>query len=96
MYDYNRMSRKKPKRLNRIRIKKKYKVCILFSINCLFVVVKKVIFRSQSGNLSFFNAYEPGHEKKSLPRILISTFVVRCLNSKIHVAAMHSYTFFNI
>ena len=67
MYDYNRMSRKKkPKCLNRIRIKKKYTVCILFSTSVLFVVVKKVIFRSQSGNLSFFNAYEPGHEKKSV------------------------------
>ena len=54
MYDYNRMSRKRPKRLNRIRIKKKYTVCISFSISFLFVVVKKVIFRSQSGNLSFF------------------------------------------
>ena len=59
----------------------------------LFVVVKKVIFRSQSCTLSFFNAYEPDHEKTCLilyannkgadqpahPRILISTFVVRCL-----------------
>ena len=58
------MSRKKPKRLNRIRIKKKYTMCILFSISFLFVVVKKVIFRSQSGKLFFCNAYEPGHEKK--------------------------------
>ena len=41
-------------------------MCILFSTSVLFVVVKKVIFRSQSGNLSFFNAYEPGHEKKSV------------------------------
>ena len=56
------MSRKKAKRLNRIRIKKKYTLCILFSISVLFVVVKKVIFRSQSGTLSFFNAYGPGHE----------------------------------
>ena len=70
----------------------------------LFVVVKKVKFRSQSGTLSFFNAYEPGHEKKKTclipyennkgadqpvhPRILISTFVVRCLNSIILVVAI--------
>ena len=76
----------------------------------LFVVVKKVIFRSQSCTVSFFNVYEPGHEKMCLilyannkgaaqpahPRILISTFIVRCLNSIIHVVAMCSYTFFNL
>ena len=86
-------------------------MCILFSISVLFVVVKKVIVRSQSGNLSFFNAYEPGHEKKAClipyanykgadqpahPRILISTSVVRCLNSKIPVVTMRLYTFFNL
>ena len=77
----------------------------------LFVVVKKVIFRSQSCTLSFFNAYEPGHEIQNVsypyannkgadqpahPRILIRTFVVRCLNSIIPVVAMRSYTFFNL
>ena len=76
----------------------------------LFVVVKKVIFRSQSGTLCFFNAYEPGHEKTCLipyannkgayqpvhPCILISTFVVHCLNRIIPVVVMRSFTFFNL
>ena len=88
MYDYNRMSRKMAKRLNRIRIKKKYTVCILFSINFLFVVVKKVIFRSQSGNLSFFNAYEPGHEKK---RILYHLRTIKVqISLRIRALSAHS------
>ena len=41
-------------------------------------------------------ANNKGADQPAHPRILISTFVVRCLNSKIPLAAMRSYTFLNL
>ena len=55
MYDYNRMSGKRAKRLNRIRIKKKVFVCCSKESN---IFITKLY-------LAFFNAYELGHEKKT-------------------------------
>ena len=41
-------------------------------------------------------ANNKGADQPVHPRILISIFVVRCLNSIIPVVAISSYTFFNL